>query len=96
MDNPYEMLYEEPPPGQRGLHSRGKFTPWLDAMRAEPGVWFKFPEPVKASAYQSCYNHRKVNGKQVYEPRFRVDKSLPTEDDQHVGWLYCRYVGEPD
>ena len=89
-----ELIQENPPRDKRGKKS--EVGPCLEAIRVDPGIWFKYPERVTPSAQQVAVRFRMVDGQPAYEATFRGDLTQAKVGTVRPGWLYARYIGKPD
>ena len=88
------LIQEEPPHHKRGRKS--DIEPWLDVIRVDPGVWFKYPEVVTPSSQQVAVRYRATEDGPAYEATFWGDKRYDKVGTIRPGWLYARYIGKPD
>jgi hypothetical protein len=89
-----ELIRETPPDDSILRRRRGRSSPirdWLDQLRKEPGVWFRYPEPV-ALSIPSTIRTGKSHG--ATEGEFEIKTKVVTvtddqgdEKDRYLIWV---------
>lgn len=91
-----QLIPEPPPPSKTGYGDRGARQPrlrvspvtiWMDAMRAYPGVWFRYPERV-ANSTANDINRGRWSAPGEFEA-----VSRNTDTAARTANIWARYVG---
>lgn len=84
-----ELIFEEPPTAKRGRSADPAMVAWLDALRAHPGQWAKYPIEQLTRSLATRLNKAGYGGFEAGDFEATARKAT-----NNRVWLYARYVGK--